>query len=78
MSEDIQNQEAQEAAPSLSIQDLIGVIQIINTVTARGAIQATELSKVGTIYDKIIKFLEHNGAITRPTDTPQEPAQPQA
>ena len=68
--------QPEQAAPSLSIQDLIAMLQIITVVSQRGAVRAEEMSQVGTIYDKLVKFLEANGAISRAeqpaTPPPQE------
>jgi hypothetical protein len=37
--------------PSLSLQDLITVINIIQLMNKRGAIQASEMSMVGGVYE---------------------------
>lgn len=63
----------QPSAPSLTLQDLILVAQIIQLTTQRGAFRAEELQNVGTLYNKLIAFLESAGAITRQsTDNIQE------
>jgi hypothetical protein len=54
-----------ESAPSLSIQDLIQVVKIIQVTSQRGAIQANEMSSVGALYDRLLSFLEANGAVER-------------
>lgn len=51
--------------PSLSLQDLITVINIIQLMNKRGAIQASEMSMVGGVYDRFMKFLEANGAVDK-------------
>ena len=62
---------AEEAStqPSLSLQDLILVAQIIQLTSARGAFKAEELQNVGVLYNKLIAFLDSVGAITKQEET---------
>ena len=72
-------QSAEQAAPSLTLQDLILVAQIIQLTTQRGAYRAEELQNVGVLYNKLIAFLQSTGALTpaeAPAETPAE-AQPE-
>lgn len=55
----------QPEAPSLNIQDLITACKIMQLAAQRGAIQASEMSQVGPVYDRLIAFLEANGAVQR-------------
>jgi hypothetical protein len=41
----------------------------------RGAIQASEMSQVGPVYDRIVAFLEANGAVQRPAPPAEETPQ---
>lgn len=52
-------------SPSLSIQDLIQVVKLITIAQQRGAIHMNEMSSVGLLYDKLIAFLDANGAIEK-------------
>ena len=65
---EIQQQQAaaqeQQPVPQLTLQDLTLAANIINVVTARGAIKAEEMSVVGALYDKLSTFLTAHG-ITR-------------
>ena len=54
----------QQEQPSLNLQDLILVAQIIQVSSQRGAFKADELSNVGTLYNKLIAFLQSTGALT--------------
>jgi len=65
-------EEAQASTPGLTLQDLITVAQIIQLTNQRGAFRAEELQSVGTLYNKLIAFLESVGAISRPETTAQE------
>ena len=65
-----QNPQSPEA-PSLALADLVLLLNLIRVTSERGAIKAEELSAVGTVYDKLLKFLEASGAINK-----QEPADP--
>lgn len=66
-----QNPQSPEA-PSLALTDLVLLLNLIRVTSERGAIKAEELSAVGTVYDKLLKFLEASGAINKqePTDPP--------
>lgn len=54
----------QNATPSLTIQDLILVAQIIQLTSQRGAYRAEEMANVGGLYNKLIAFLQSVGAIS--------------
>ena len=53
----------QQAAPSLTLQDLVLVAQIIQLTSQRGAFKAEELESVGGLYNKLIAFLQSTGAL---------------
>jgi hypothetical protein len=63
-------QQPAEQAPSLTLQDLILVAQVIQITSQRGAFKAEEMQNVGALYNKLIAFLQSTGAISQP----QEPA----
>lgn len=69
---DSQSQQTAEAAPSLTLQDLILVAQVIQLTSQRGAYRAEELQNVGALYNKLIAFLDSVGAITKPDDANTE------
>ena len=52
-----------QAAPGLTLQDLVLVAQIIQLTSQRGAFKAEELTQVGGLYDKLVAFLQSTGAI---------------
>ena len=54
----------QQSAPSLTLQDLVLVAQIIQLTSQRGAFKAEELESVGGLYNKLIAFLQSTGALT--------------
>lgn len=54
----------QQEQPSLNLQDLILVAQIIQVSSQRGAFKADELANVGSLYNKLIAFLQSTGALT--------------
>lgn len=73
---EIQTQKQQEpvadqSAPSLTLQDLVLVAQIIQIGSQRGAFRAEELADIGNLYTKLIAFLQATGALT--PATPEEP-----
>jgi hypothetical protein len=61
-----QNPQTPET-PSLALADLVLLLNLIRVTSERGAIKAEELSAVGTVYDKLLKFLEASGAINKQT-----------
>ena len=63
--EDTPLPEVPGTQPSLTVEDLVLVAQIIQTNANRGAFRAEELEKVGNLYNKLISFLESVGAVTR-------------
>jgi hypothetical protein len=64
---DLQQQEM----PSLNLQDLILIAQIIQVSSTRGAFRAEELANVGNLYTKLVAFLQSTGALVPATDTVQ-------
>jgi hypothetical protein len=62
-------QPAQQPAPSLTLQDLVLVAQIIQLTTQRGAFKAEELADVGGLYNKLVTFLQSTGALTPAAST---------
>lgn len=59
----VAEQQPQQPAPSLSLQDLVLVAQIIQLTSQRGAFKAEELESVGGLYNKLIVFLQSTGAL---------------
>lgn len=53
--------EAPATKPSLTLQDLTLMVQILEVGTARGAWKADELSSVGGLYDRVASFLTAAG-----------------
>jgi hypothetical protein len=60
--------------PSLAISDLVLVFNLIRITAERGAIKADEMAAVGTVYDKLFKFLQASGAISIRTPEENSPA----
>ena len=56
-------EETAQPAPSLTLQDLVLVAQIIQLTSQRGAFKAEELESVGGLYNKLIAFLQSTGAL---------------
>ena len=51
--------------PTLTLQDLSLIVQVLETGSSRGAWKASELSSVGYLYDRVTAFLEAAG-VTKP------------
>ncbi len=66
--------KSEEVAPNLTIQDLISIAQLIELASSRAAYKPAEFVTVGTIYTKLIAFLQSAGAINQaaPTGTNEE------
>lgn len=56
--------------PSLSLNDLVILLNLIRLASERGAIKADELSAVGATYDRLFKFLDASGVINRQSNEP--------
>lgn len=56
---------AAPAETGLTIQDLTLTLQVINLAASRGAFKGEEMTTVGGLHDRIFKFLESVGAISR-------------
>ena len=67
----VQAEADQQAAPSLTLQDLVLVAQIIQLTSTRGTFRAEELEQVGGLYNKLVAFLQSTGALT-PAAAPTE------
>ena len=70
--------EQQQAAPDLSVQDLTAMKTIIDVASGRGAFKPNEMTTVGTVYDKLEKFLkavaEQQAAANGETEAEEAPA----
>jgi hypothetical protein len=62
--------ETQSTSPTLGLQDLVLMAQVIQLATSRAAWKPDELSVVGNLYDRLMAFLESSGAIK--SDQPVE------
>ncbi len=68
---------AEQETPSISISDLVLLLNLVRVTTERGAIKAEEMSAVGLVYDKLVKFLQASGALST-KESSQEPAPAEA
>lgn len=67
MQENVQSQ-----GPSLGVQDLLLMYQIIQVVSQRGAIRADEMANVGGLHDRLKTFLEASGVVKSPMSPPTD------
>ena len=51
--------EAPAEAPTVTVNDLVNIYNIIDLASKRGAFQAAELSSVGAIANKVKAFVDH-------------------
>lgn len=56
--------------PSISLQDLVLLLNLVRASADRGAIKVEEMSAVGTVYQRLFTFLKASGAIS---DEAKEP-----
>lgn len=63
---------ATEAQPSLQISDMILMLKIIQVTAQRGAVRAEEMAEVGSLHDRLFKFLVSTGALQQPAPAPEE------
>lgn len=76
MPEDTIQQEAKPEQPSqgLTLQDLVMVAQIIQVGASKGIFRAEDMLQIGSLYTRLISFLESTGAIARNQPATNEPA----
>jgi len=70
-------EQEQPETPSLALSDLVLLLNLIRASAERGSIRAEEMAEVGTVYQKLVKFLEASGAL-KPANPPvinEEPDQ---
>lgn len=76
--EDNQSTANQEPVkPSITLQDIASVVEIMRVVTDRGVWKVTELSAVGQVYDRLVAFLEAAGVQVKKDDAAPSDNQPQ-
>jgi len=68
----IPEQEAQEAPPSLALSDLILLYNLVKVTAERGAIKAEEMTAVGAVYEKLGKFLQSSGVFNQPAPAAEQ------
>jgi hypothetical protein len=44
----------------ITLNDIANVVRIIDVASQRGSFRGPELSQVGTVHDRLMKFLEAN------------------
>lgn len=72
----VQN-EPQAQPQGLTLQDLVLVAQIIQMSSSRGVFRAEDLLQVGSLYTRLVAFLESTGAISKtPPAPPEAPPEP--
>ena len=67
-----QPEEAKTDKPTLTLQDLTLMVQVLQVGTKRGAWKAGELSSVGVLYDRLTNFLNSAGVQTKSDDEETE------
>lgn len=70
--------QPQEGAAQLQLQDLMMAAQVIQLASARGAIKAEEMKEVGGLYERLVSFLQQSGALQPAGAAPQPTEAPSA
>lgn len=52
-------EETQQAAPSITVQDVAALLQIVDVAATRGAFRGEELTAVGAVRDKAAAFVDY-------------------
>jgi len=60
-----------------SVLDLFTIKEIIDIAAQRGAFRANELTKVGTLYDRLTQFLDNQVALAEAQANANSESQPQ-
>lgn len=58
--------------PTITLQDIASVVEVLKVCTERGVWRVQELSGVGRLYDRLTAFLESTGVSVSATEQPQE------
>lgn len=45
---------------NINLNDIISCVSIIDLVSTRGAFKGSELSSIGMLRDKLVKFIDEN------------------
>jgi len=61
-------QQTQPEQQGITLNDIANVVRIIDVASQRGAFRGPELSQVGTVHDRLMKFLEANQPKPQPED----------
>ena len=70
MTEEVKAVETAETeAPQLSLQDIATMVQIIDVCSKRGGFEGPELEAVGSLRNRVVKFL--NAAAPKDGETPE-------
>lgn len=59
--------------PTITLSDIGAVVEVLRVVTERGVWKASELSVVGSLYDRLTKFLESTEAQVKATGDESKP-----
>lgn len=54
----------QPEQPSIALQDLVLMLNLMRITADRGAIKVDEMAAVGAVYQKLYSFLKASGAIS--------------
>ena len=72
-------EQAQPENPSLSLSDLVLVLNLMRAAAERGAIRVEEMAETGAVYQRLVKFLEASGALQQaPAPAAEPPNDPAA
>lgn len=67
-------QNPPQESSGLTLQDLVLVTQIIQLSAAKGVFRAEDMVQIGSLYNRLVGFLESTGAITRNVPAEGQPA----
>ena len=52
-------EQTEQPTPSVTVNDLVNIYNVIDLASKRGAFQASELSSVGAVANKVKEFVDH-------------------
>lgn len=64
--------QAEQQIPSLDLQDLVKVLNVLNVAIKRGVYEPSELTQVGEAYGKLEKFLQYQAQLQAAARKAQE------
>jgi hypothetical protein len=75
MTEQVQQPQQEQEAPSLTLNDLGAMIQIIDVCSKRGGFEGPELESVGVLRNRLVRFVKSQQPLSEEGDGTTPPVE---